>query len=223
MCSSDLLAKKPDERFQHAAEFAAALRSLVDDPAVEQAMSAIPDSAVGFVETVPAIQSVPRVQTPMPQSVAKRAPPAPTEPAPEPAPESERRSRSARERDAEVEERAGVPRRRPGRRVARPGAGRHLLARERVARHQAAERVVEADEVGVLATADAHGHLTADAERQIAARQLAAAVPLGVTAALVGFLVAGAFEWNFGDEELLYHLYALVGFAWAAGQWDADA
>jgi hypothetical protein len=44
-----------------------------------------------------------------------------------------------------------------------------------------------------------------------------------VTAALVGFLVAGAFEWNFGDEELLYHLYALVGFAWAAGQWDADA
>ena len=59
--------------------------------------------------------------------------------------------------------------------------------------------------------------------RRVRANGLAAAVPLGVTAALVGFLVAGAFEWNFGDEELLYHLYALVGFAWAAGQWDADA
>ena len=39
--------------------------------------------------------------------------------------------------------------------------------------------------------------------RRARANGLAAAVPLGVTAALVGFLVAGAFEWNFGDEELL--------------------
>jgi O-antigen ligase len=48
---------------------------------------------------------------------------------------------------------------------------------------------------------------------------LAAGVRLGVTAALVGFLVAGLFEWNFGDEELLYHLYTLVGIAWASRAW----
>jgi len=62
-----------------------------------------------------------------------------------------------------------------------------------------------------------------DLTRRARANGLAAAVPIGVTASLVGFLIAGMFEWNFGDEELLYHLYALVGFAWAAGQWDADA
>ncbi len=45
-------------------------------------------------------------------------------------------------------------------------------------------------------------------------------VRLGVVAALAGFLVAGLFEWNFGDEELLYTLYALVGLAWAARGWD---
>ena len=48
---------------------------------------------------------------------------------------------------------------------------------------------------------------------------LSAGVRLGVTAALVGFLVAGLFEWNFGDEELLYHLYTLVGIAWASRHW----
>ena len=48
---------------------------------------------------------------------------------------------------------------------------------------------------------------------------LGAGVRLGVTAALVGFLVAGLFEWNFGDEELLYHLYTLVGIAWASRAW----
>jgi O-antigen ligase len=46
-----------------------------------------------------------------------------------------------------------------------------------------------------------------------------AGLRLGVTAALVGFLVAGVFEWNFGDEELLYHLYTLVGLAWASRAW----
>jgi O-antigen ligase len=49
--------------------------------------------------------------------------------------------------------------------------------------------------------------------------ELAAGVRLGVTAALAGFLVAGLFEWNFGDEELLYHLYTLVGIAWASRAW----
>ena len=46
-----------------------------------------------------------------------------------------------------------------------------------------------------------------------------AGLRLGVTAALAGFLVAGIFEWNFGDEELLYHLYVLVGLAWASRAW----
>ena len=50
-----------------------------------------------------------------------------------------------------------------------------------------------------------------------------AGVRLGVTAALAGFLVAGLFEWNFGDEELLYQLYTLVGLAWAARLWEETA
>jgi O-antigen ligase len=50
---------------------------------------------------------------------------------------------------------------------------------------------------------------------------MAAAVRLGVTALLVGFLVNGLFEWNFGDEELLYPLFVLCGMAWAARGWDA--
>ncbi len=50
----------------------------------------------------------------------------------------------------------------------------------------------------------------------------AGAVRLGALAAIVGFLVAGFFEWNFGDEELLYGLWALAGLAWAASTWDAE-
>jgi O-antigen ligase len=50
---------------------------------------------------------------------------------------------------------------------------------------------------------------------------LAAGVSLGVTGALAGFLVAGLFEWNFGDEELLDLLYVLVGLAWATRSWGA--
>ena len=53
------------------------------------------------------------------------------------------------------------------------------------------------------------------------AEGLGAGVRLGVTAALAGFLVAGLFEWNFGDEELLYMLYTLVGIAWASRSWSA--
>ena len=51
-------------------------------------------------------------------------------------------------------------------------------------------------------------------------RGLAAGLKLGVLAALAGFVVAGCFEWNFGDEELLYPLYLLVGLAWGARHWE---
>lgn len=46
-----------------------------------------------------------------------------------------------------------------------------------------------------------------------------AAISLGVTAALVGFLVSGLMEWNLGDEELLDLLCVLVGIAFAAAAW----
>jgi len=45
---------------------------------------------------------------------------------------------------------------------------------------------------------------------------LAAGIRLGVLGGLAGFAVAGLFEWNFGDEELLYPLYLLAGMAWAS-------
>ena len=50
---------------------------------------------------------------------------------------------------------------------------------------------------------------------------LPAGVRLGVTGALAGFLAAGLFEWNFGDEELVDLLYVLVGLAWASRGWEA--
>ena len=50
---------------------------------------------------------------------------------------------------------------------------------------------------------------------------LAAGVRLGVVGGLAGFLAAGLFEWNFGDEELLYPLFFLTGIAWAARRWEA--
>jgi O-antigen ligase len=53
-------------------------------------------------------------------------------------------------------------------------------------------------------------------------RSVATGLKVGVVSALAGFLVAGLFEWNFGDEELLYLLYTLVGIAWSAGQWTSD-
>jgi len=45
------------------------------------------------------------------------------------------------------------------------------------------------------------------------------ALRIGIVAALAGFLVAGLFEWNFGDEELLDFLFTLIGLAWAASAW----
>jgi len=45
------------------------------------------------------------------------------------------------------------------------------------------------------------------------------ALALGVLAGLIGFFVAGFFEWNLGDEELLDLLYTLVGIAFAARVW----
>ena len=69
------LAKKPEERFQSAAEFAAALRAIVNDRNVEQAMSAIPDAAAALAETVPSIQAIQkRAQTPGPQPAADLSP-----------------------------------------------------------------------------------------------------------------------------------------------------
>ena len=45
------------------------------------------------------------------------------------------------------------------------------------------------------------------------------ALRLAAVAALAGFLTAGLFEWNFGDEELLDLLFTLVGIAFAASGW----
>jgi O-antigen ligase len=45
------------------------------------------------------------------------------------------------------------------------------------------------------------------------------ALRIAAVAALAGFLVAGLFEWNFGDEELLDFLFVLVGMAFAASGW----
>jgi len=47
---------------------------------------------------------------------------------------------------------------------------------------------------------------------------LDSALRLAAVAALTGFLVAGLFEWNLGDEELLVFLCVLVGMGYAAGR-----
>jgi len=54
-------------------------------------------------------------------------------------------------------------------------------------------------------------------------RGLDSAIALAAAAAVLGFLVAGLFEWNLGDEEVLHPLYALVGLAWAARGWGGDS
>jgi O-antigen ligase len=48
---------------------------------------------------------------------------------------------------------------------------------------------------------------------------LGMALRIAAVAAIAGFLVAGMFEWNFGDEELLDFLFTLVGLAFAASAW----
>jgi len=74
--------------------------------------------------------------------------------------------------------------------------------------------------VGLVAFAILYGSLFRAAGLGLATmlRQggLAAGVRLGVLGGLAGFLVAGLFVWNLGDEELLYLLYVLVGMAWGA-------
>jgi O-antigen ligase len=52
--------------------------------------------------------------------------------------------------------------------------------------------------------------------RDLAAGGLEAGLRLGVLGALAGFAVSGLFEWNFGDEELLYLLFIVTGLAWSA-------
>jgi len=78
--------------------------------------------------------------------------------------------------------------------------------------------------VGLAAFALLYGSLFVTAgrglRRRIAAGGLATGLRAGVVAMLVGFLAAGLFEFNFGDEELLYLLYTLVGMAWAAREWE---
>jgi O-antigen ligase len=81
--------------------------------------------------------------------------------------------------------------------------------------------------VGLVAFAFLYGSLFRAAGSGLASMLrspgLAAGVRLGVLGALSGFLVAGLFEWNFGDEELLYLLYVMVGLAWSARGWERDA
>ncbi len=48
---------------------------------------------------------------------------------------------------------------------------------------------------------------------------LGAAVRNAAVGALAGFIVAGLFEWNLGDEELLEFLAVLIGISFAARDW----
>jgi O-antigen ligase len=55
--------------------------------------------------------------------------------------------------------------------------------------------------------------------RNPAADRFGLTLRLAAVAALAGFFVAGLFEWNFGDEELIDFLFTLVGMAYGASAW----
>lgn len=61
-----------------------------------------------------------------------------------------------------------------------------------------------------------------DLRARLRRRGLSGALSLGALGALAAFAVAGLFEWNLGDEEVLHPLYALIGLAWASRSWDED-
>jgi O-antigen ligase len=67
---------------------------------------------------------------------------------------------------------------------------------------------------GLAAPAEAAGRVDTDG--------LGLALRLAAVATLTGFLAAGLFEWNFGDEELLDLLFTLVGVAFAASGWGRE-
>ena len=81
--------------------------------------------------------------------------------------------------------------------------------------------------VGLTALVVLFGSLALTVGRGLRARVrkggLAAAVQLGAAGALVAFAIAGLFEWNLGDEEVLHPLYALIGLAWASRGWNEDS
>src|SRR5262245_17126000 len=72
--------------------------------------------------------------------------------------------------------------------------------------------------IGLAAFTWLYGSLFAAAasglKRMLRRPSVETGLKVGVVSALAGFLVAGLFEWNFGDEELLYLLYTVVGLAW---------
>lgn len=53
-------------------------------------------------------------------------------------------------------------------------------------------------------------------------RSIASALRLAAVASLVAMVVAGMFEWNLGDEELVNFLCVVVGMGYAASRWAAE-
>ena len=67
--------------------------------------------------------------------------------------------------------------------------------------------------------ARARATVPAEAAGPVNTEVMGLALRLAAVAALTGFLAAGLFEWNFGDEELLDLLFTIVGIAYAASGW----
>jgi O-antigen ligase len=72
---------------------------------------------------------------------------------------------------------------------------------------------------GAPAKRGGESHARAGPQTPAGADDFGFALRIAAVAALAGFLVAGLFEWNFGDEELLDFLFVLVGMAFAASGW----